>query len=141
MQIYSGGPLECQCEIRSHKTVPYTVDSKKLEYGPGAIYAGFPSSLAFGVGGPSYSNLLVSSIWPLSPHSMLVLELDPLGQSRPPTHPAPQVVTIYVSLTLEYLTVYPPMHLTLTQKVRIANSYGIKAQNPQQTWSLSPDSL
>ena len=26
------------------------VDSKKLEYGPGTIYAGFPASLSFGVG-------------------------------------------------------------------------------------------
>ena len=28
----------------------YTIDSKKLEYGP-AIYAGVPSSLGYGVGG------------------------------------------------------------------------------------------
>ena len=35
-----------------------TVDSKKLEYGPGATYAGSPSSLGFGVGGKSYSNFL-----------------------------------------------------------------------------------
>ena len=36
------------------------VDSKKLEYGPGTIYAMLldPSSLGFGVGGQSYSNLL-----------------------------------------------------------------------------------
>ena len=39
-----------------------TVDSKKLEYGPGAIYAGFPSSLGFGVGGQSCSNFLASTV-------------------------------------------------------------------------------
>ena len=39
------------------------VDSKELEYGPGTIYAGCPSSLGFGVGGPSYSNFLASTAW------------------------------------------------------------------------------
>ena len=38
------------------------VDSKMLEYGSGTIYAGFPSSLAFGVGEQSYSNFLASSV-------------------------------------------------------------------------------
>ena len=38
-----------------------SVDSKKLEYGPVTIYAGFPSSLGFGVGGQSYSNFLAST--------------------------------------------------------------------------------
>ena len=33
-----------------------TVGSKKLEYGPGTICAGCPSSPGFGVGGQSYSN-------------------------------------------------------------------------------------
>ena len=32
------------------------IDSKKLEYGSATIYAGFPSSLDFGVGGQSHSN-------------------------------------------------------------------------------------
>ena len=39
-----------------------TVDSKKLEYGPGKIYDAVPSSLGFGVGGQSYSNLLASTV-------------------------------------------------------------------------------
>ena len=39
-----------------------TVDSKKLEYGPGTIYAGFPSSLGFGVGGQSYSKFPASTV-------------------------------------------------------------------------------
>ena len=30
-------------------------DSKRLEYGPGTIYTGVPSSLSFGVGGQFYS--------------------------------------------------------------------------------------
>ena len=38
------------------------VDSKKLEYGPGTIYAGVPSSLGFGVGGQQYSNFLASTL-------------------------------------------------------------------------------
>ena len=37
-----------------------TVDSKKLEYGPGTMFAGFPS-LGFGLGGLSYSNFLAST--------------------------------------------------------------------------------
>ena len=41
---------------------PYMgVDSKKLEYGSGTIYAGVPSSLGFGVRGLSYSNFLAST--------------------------------------------------------------------------------
>ena len=46
------------------------VGSKKLEYGPGMMYAGFPSSLGVGVGGQSYSNfwfLLYSN--PSKPHA------------------------------------------------------------------------
>ena len=39
-----------------------TVDSKKLEYGSGMIYAGFPSYLGFGIGGCSYSNFLVCTV-------------------------------------------------------------------------------
>ena len=34
----------------------HAVHSNKLEYGPGTITAGFPSSLGFGVGGQSYSS-------------------------------------------------------------------------------------
>ena len=41
---------------------PIAVDSKKLEHGAGAIYAGFPSSLGFGVGGQSYSHFLASTV-------------------------------------------------------------------------------
>ena len=41
-----------------------TVNSKKLEFGPGAIYAVFPSSLGYGVGGQSSSNFLASSVKP-----------------------------------------------------------------------------
>ena len=37
------------------------VGSKKFEYGPGTIFAGFPSSLGFGVGGQSYSNFLAAA--------------------------------------------------------------------------------
>ena len=39
-----------------------TVDPIKLEYGSGTMYAGFPSSPGFGVGGPSYSNFLASPV-------------------------------------------------------------------------------
>ena len=38
------------------------VDSNTLEYGPGTIYAGFPSSEGFGVGGQSYSNFPASTV-------------------------------------------------------------------------------
>ena len=38
-----------------------TVDSNKLEFGPGSIY-GCPSSLGFGVGGESSSNFLASTV-------------------------------------------------------------------------------
>ena len=34
---------------------------QKLEYGIGTIYAGFPSSLGFGVGRQPYSNFLAST--------------------------------------------------------------------------------
>ena len=39
-----------------------TADSKKLAYGPGTFYAGFPVSLGFGVGGQSYSNFWASTV-------------------------------------------------------------------------------
>ena len=42
---------------------------KKLEYGPGAIYAGVRSSLGFEVGGQSYSNFLAATV---SPHTRLL---------------------------------------------------------------------
>ena len=38
------------------------VGFRKLEYGPGTIWAGVRSSEAFGVGGQSYSNLLASTV-------------------------------------------------------------------------------
>ena len=38
------------------------IDSKMLEYGPGTIYAGAPSSRGFGVGEQSYSNCLASTV-------------------------------------------------------------------------------
>ena len=37
--------------------VMVTVDSKHVEYRPGTIYAGFPSSPGFRAGGQSYSKL------------------------------------------------------------------------------------
>ena len=40
----------------------YRVDSRKLEYGPGTIWAGFPSCLGFGVGRESYSNSLAPTV-------------------------------------------------------------------------------
>ena len=40
------------------------VGSKKLEHGPRTTFAGLPSSLAFGVGGQSYSNFLASTLPP-----------------------------------------------------------------------------
>ena len=39
-----------------------TVNSKKLEYGPGTICAGYPSSLGFEVGGQSHSNFLAHTV-------------------------------------------------------------------------------
>ena len=39
-----------------------TVDSTKLEYGPGMIDAGCPSSLGFGLRGQLYSNFLASTV-------------------------------------------------------------------------------
>ena len=41
---------------------PPTVGFRKLEYGPGTMQAGFPSSQAVGVGGQSYSNFLASTV-------------------------------------------------------------------------------
>ena len=41
------------------------IDSKKLEYGPWAIYAGFPSP---GVGGQSYSKFLTSNAYVFQIH-------------------------------------------------------------------------
>ena len=43
---------------RERERQRYRVDSNKLEYGPGTIYAGCPSSLGFGVAGQTYSNFL-----------------------------------------------------------------------------------
>ena len=40
-----------------------TVDSKKLEYGPETIFAGFPCSPVLGVGGQSSSNFLASTVY------------------------------------------------------------------------------
>ena len=45
-----------------------------MQHGPGTIYAGFPSSLGFGVGGQSYSKFLAPTVnWsgrmPYMPHS------------------------------------------------------------------------
>ena len=38
------------------------VDSRKLEYAPGTIYAGFPSTFCFGFGGQPDSNFLASIV-------------------------------------------------------------------------------
>ena len=38
------------------------IDTKKLEFGPGTICAGLPSSLAFGVAGQPRSNFLASTV-------------------------------------------------------------------------------
>ena len=61
-----GGRLSaCSAERMSDELRDFmsaTVDSQQLEYGPGRIYAGFPSSLGFGVGGQSYSNFLASTV-------------------------------------------------------------------------------
>ena len=38
------------------------IDSNNLEYGPGTIYAGFPSSRGLGVGGQSYANVQASAV-------------------------------------------------------------------------------
>ena len=40
----------------------FTVDSKKLAYGPRTIYAGCSSYLGFGVRGHSYSDLMASTV-------------------------------------------------------------------------------
>ena len=45
----------------SRGLTPITLDSKKLKYGPGTFFAGFPSSLGFVDGGESYSNFLAST--------------------------------------------------------------------------------
>ena len=63
-----GGPcanlssVRCLARPRIDKGLSpdFTVDSKKLEYGPGTIYAGVPSSLGFVVGG--WSNVLASTV-------------------------------------------------------------------------------
>ena len=39
-----------------------TLGSRKLEYGPGTIYADVPSSPGFGVGGLSYSKFLAPTV-------------------------------------------------------------------------------
>ena len=43
-------------------TKRHTVDSRKLEYGPGTIHAGFPSSPGVGARKQSYSNFLASTV-------------------------------------------------------------------------------
>ena len=43
--------------------VRLTVDSKKLDTGPGTIYGGFTSFFGFWVGGQSYSNFLASILY------------------------------------------------------------------------------
>ena len=48
-----------------------TVDSNKLKYRPGTIYAGFPAGLGFGVRGQSYSNLIAASTVELKPGLLL----------------------------------------------------------------------
>ena len=45
------------------RAIWFTVDSKTLEYGPGALHDGFPSSLSFGVGAQSNSNFLTSTVY------------------------------------------------------------------------------
>ena len=39
-----------------------TVDSEKLEYGPGTTCSALSSSLGFGAGGKSYSNFLAATV-------------------------------------------------------------------------------
>ena len=41
---------------------PTAVGFKKLDSGPGTMYAGFPSSFGFGIRGRSYSNCLASTV-------------------------------------------------------------------------------
>ena len=54
-------------------------DSKKMEYGPGTVYAVCPSSHAFGVGGQSYSNFLAFTVeCPTNPSG---ISLDPLAKT------------------------------------------------------------
>ena len=64
-------------------TRTHAVDSKKLEYGPGTNYAGFPASPNFGVGGLAYLNFLASTVRPARSYSaayvaQLVLRLVPM---------------------------------------------------------------
>ena len=47
------------------------VDSKKLEYGPGTICAGFPSSLGFGLGGQSCSDFLACTVSAISEETLV----------------------------------------------------------------------
>ena len=60
------GRFRADIPIRPEKGV----NSKTLEYGPGTIEAGFPSSLGFGVEKQSYSNFLASTVYNL-PKAML----------------------------------------------------------------------
>ena len=62
--LVNEGPskLEGSEILNGPKGSPYPVDSKKLEYGPGTIFVGFPSSLRFGLGGQLYSNFLASTV-------------------------------------------------------------------------------
>ena len=48
--------------VHFYKCITFTADSEKLDCGPGAIYAGFPSSQGCLVGGQSYSNFLASTV-------------------------------------------------------------------------------
>ena len=54
-------PQAVESVVPNQKSCSPTVDSKKLEYGLGVIYASVPSSLGFGVG-QSYSNFLASTV-------------------------------------------------------------------------------
>ena len=45
-------------------SAPSIVDLKKLEYGPGTICGGFPSSLGLGARRQSYSNFVASGVNP-----------------------------------------------------------------------------
>ena len=56
------GPLMADGANSHNSPAGCTIDSKKLEYRPRTIYAGFAFCLGFGVGGQSYSNFLASTV-------------------------------------------------------------------------------
>ena len=59
-----------------------TLDSKKLEYGPGTIYGGVPCFLSFGIGGQSYANFLASPVcWDFQNLRLMVHILHDLTQT------------------------------------------------------------